>query len=104
MVLWFPPNHGNSERCVAQAIYLSCEKPHTCYMTNIRSPVFISLTHYTPKIKLIGFHNELGKISPLRFDGRCTTCATEGDRMMYALPLHDENITNNRFTQNTSLK
>jgi len=82
MVFWFPPNHGNGERHSAQTIYSSYEKPHTRYTTNMRGPAFILVTYFTPKIKLITFLNERGKILPLRLEGHFTTHITEGVRMI----------------------
>jgi hypothetical protein len=60
----------------------------------MRGPTSFLVTHCAPKIKLITFINERGRISPLRFEGHFTTHVTEGVRMILTLPLHDENIIN----------
>jgi len=43
---------------------------HTRHTTNMRAPNFILGIHFAPKIQLITFLNERGKISPLRFKVR----------------------------------
>ena len=49
---------------MAWTIYPSREKPHTRYTTNMKGPTFLLVTHFTPKIKIITFINERGKIFP----------------------------------------
>ena len=75
---YFPSNHGNGERHFAWTIYPTCGKPHTRYTTNTSGPAFIFVTHFKPKLKIISFLNERGKILPLGFEGHFTTHVTEG--------------------------
>jgi hypothetical protein len=105
VVLWFPPNLGNVKWPMAWTIYPSCEKPHARYTTNMRGPTFILVTHFTPKIKIITFINERGKIFPLRLQGLFTTHTR--DRCQVGLNTSLEWWKYNKgkpSTQNTSLK
>jgi hypothetical protein len=63
-------------------IYPSLEKPHTHHTSNMRGQTFMFITHFTPKIKIITFPNEQGRILPLRFEGNFPTHITEGERMI----------------------
>jgi hypothetical protein len=49
----------------------------------MRGPAFILVTYFTPKIKLVTFLNEWGKILPLRLEGQFTTHVTAGVRIIY---------------------
>jgi len=79
--LLVPSKHGNDEGHLMRTIDTSCEKPHTCYTTNMRGPTFILVTHFTLKIKLKTFLNERGKISPLKYEGHFTPHVTAGVKM-----------------------
>ena len=74
--LLVPSKTWNGERHLARTIHPSREKLHTYYATNMRGPTFILVTHFTPKIKLITFHNEWGENSPLRFESQFNNLST----------------------------
>jgi hypothetical protein len=70
------------EQHLTRTTYPSCVKPHTRRTTNLRGPTFTLVTQFMPKIKLITFLNEWGKILPLRSEGQFTKHVTEGVRMI----------------------
>ena len=61
--LLVPPNHRNGGEHWMWTIYPSWGKPHTHFITNMRDPTFILVTHFTPKIKLITFLNKQVKFN-----------------------------------------
>jgi len=101
VVFWFPPNHGNCERLLAQTIHPSCEKPYTRYTTNTRGPTFILVYYLYPEIKLITFLNERGKISPLNMDSSSTRNRRHQDDLNTALERWKYN-KHNPLKQNSS--
>jgi len=80
--LWASSKPWEWRTAFGATIYSSYEKPHTCYTTNMRGPAFILVTYFTPRIELIIFLNEWGKILPLRLEGQCTAHVTEDVRMI----------------------
>jgi hypothetical protein len=89
--LLVPPNHGNGGQHLVWIIYPSWGKPHMHFITNMRDPTFILVTHFSPKIILITFLNKQGKFN---LEGHFTTHKTDGLRMILTLSWHDTNTIN----------